>query len=71
MYPDGSTIPARTKEPRHFVQFPVNLSTISEDERRQRLAARKPKAKKIKQEVIDDNFDLNKYASMFKKRDNA
>uniref|UniRef100_A0A7E4ZZ10 39S ribosomal protein L55, mitochondrial n=1 Tax=Panagrellus redivivus TaxID=6233 RepID=A0A7E4ZZ10_PANRE len=68
MRPDGSTIYARTKEPRHFVQLPLNLSSLSEDERRQRLAARKPKAKAIKQEVIDDNFDLESYATMFKKK---
>uniref|UniRef100_A0A914Y1S3 Uncharacterized protein n=1 Tax=Panagrolaimus superbus TaxID=310955 RepID=A0A914Y1S3_9BILA len=65
MHSDGSIVPARTKEPRHFIQFPANLSNLSEDERRQRLAARKPKTKKIKQEVIDDNFDLNQYTSMF------
>uniref|UniRef100_A0AC35GKL9 Uncharacterized protein n=1 Tax=Panagrolaimus sp. PS1159 TaxID=55785 RepID=A0AC35GKL9_9BILA len=68
MYADGSTAPARTKEPRHFIQFPVNLSSLSEDDRRQRLAARKPKSKQIKQEIIDDNFDLNQYTSMFNKR---
>lgn len=68
MYADGSIAPARTKEPRHFIQFPINLSSLSEDDRRQRLAARKPKAKKIKQETIDDNFDLSQYTSMFNKR---
>uniref|UniRef100_A0AC34PUR3 Mitochondrial ribosomal protein L55 n=1 Tax=Panagrolaimus sp. JU765 TaxID=591449 RepID=A0AC34PUR3_9BILA len=68
MLPDGSTIPARTKEPRCFVQFPVDLSTLNEDEVRIRLAARKPKVKLIKEEAIDDNFDLDKYASLFDKK---
>lgn len=66
MLPDGSTITARTKEPRHFIQFPVDLKSLNEEERLVRLAARKPKVKQIKEEVIDDNFDLNQYTAFFK-----
>lgn len=66
MLPDGSTINARTKEPRHFIQFPVDLKSLNEEERLVRLAARKPKVKQIKEEVIDDNFDLNQYTAFFK-----
>ncbi|CAJ0959233.1 unnamed protein product, partial [Mesorhabditis belari] len=63
--PDGSTVEARVAEPRQVIQLAVDLKTLSEDERRQRLAARKPKAKKIKKEEIDDNFDSNEYLSMW------
>ncbi|CAJ0568904.1 unnamed protein product, partial [Mesorhabditis spiculigera] len=59
--PDGSTIQVRADEPRETVQLAIDLKTLTDDERRQRLAARKPKAKKIRKEVIDDNFDSNEY----------
>ncbi|KAK0416282.1 hypothetical protein QR680_012396 [Steinernema hermaphroditum] len=66
--PDGSTIPARFAEPRHLVQLPVDLQSLQEDERRQRLAARKPKSRKIVEEVIDDNFDLGEYSALWEKK---
>ncbi|KIH42268.1 hypothetical protein ANCDUO_27749 [Ancylostoma duodenale] len=59
--PDGSSIEIRYLEPRSVVQLPVDVNALSEDEKRQRLAARKPKAKKIVQETIDDNFDASEY----------
>ncbi|KAJ1366579.1 60S ribosomal protein L11 [Parelaphostrongylus tenuis] len=59
--PDGSTIEIRYLEPRSVVELPVDVNALSEEEKRQRLAARKPKAKKIVQETIDDNFDPNEY----------
>ncbi|VDM57604.1 unnamed protein product [Angiostrongylus costaricensis] len=59
--PDGSTIEIRYLEPRSVVQLPVDVNSLTEEEKRQRLAARKPKAKKIIQETIDDNFDPNEY----------
>ncbi|CAJ0568141.1 unnamed protein product, partial [Mesorhabditis spiculigera] len=48
--PDGSTIQVRADEPRETVQLAIDLKTLTDDERRQRLAARKPKAKKIRKE---------------------
>ncbi|CAI4226845.1 unnamed protein product [Auanema sp. JU1783] len=62
---DGSTVELRSSEPRQVVQLAVDLKALSEDERRQRLAARKPKAKKIEEEVIDDNFDEADYLQYF------
>ncbi|KAK6009078.1 ribosomal protein L5 [Ostertagia ostertagi] len=69
--PDGSTIEIRYLEPRGVVQLPVDLNALTEEEKRHRLAARKPKTKKIVQlsfhieeenlESIDDNFDPNEY----------
>uniref|UniRef100_W6NTD8 Ribosomal protein L55 domain containing protein n=1 Tax=Haemonchus contortus TaxID=6289 RepID=W6NTD8_HAECO len=59
--PDGSTLEVRYLEPREVVQLPVDLNALTEEEKRLRLAARKPKTKKIVQESIDDNFDPNEY----------
>ncbi|CAL2042099.1 unnamed protein product [Caenorhabditis brenneri] len=59
--PDGSTIMVPAVEPRQIFQSAVDLKQLSEDERRQRLAARKPKAKITKTEVIDDTFDESEY----------
>uniref|UniRef100_A0A0N4U7G0 39S ribosomal protein L55, mitochondrial n=1 Tax=Dracunculus medinensis TaxID=318479 RepID=A0A0N4U7G0_DRAME len=51
MKPDGSTIEIRLDEPLHFVQQPIDLKLLTKEERRVRLAARKPKVKVI-EEVI-------------------
>ncbi|EFP06917.1 hypothetical protein GCK72_016138 [Caenorhabditis remanei] len=59
--PDGSTIMVPASEPRQTFQSAIDLKQLSEDERRQRLAARKPKAKITKTEVIDDTFDESEY----------
>lgn len=67
MQPDGSTIEARLGNPVHFLRLPLDLRLASEDEKRQRLALRKPQVKKIKQEVLDDNFDASDYLKLFKK----
>lgn len=66
MRPDGSTIEIRASEPRDFVQLPLDLNAITEEERRHRLAARKPKVKQIKEDVIDDNFDIGQYAQLWR-----
>ncbi|CAD6196873.1 unnamed protein product [Caenorhabditis auriculariae] len=63
--PDGSTIMVPSSEPRQVFQSAIDIKQLSEDERRQRLAARKPKAKKIVQENIDDNFDAGEYMKFF------
>ncbi|VDD93577.1 unnamed protein product [Enterobius vermicularis] len=65
--PDGSTVKMRAAEPRCLVQLPVNLDLLSESERRWRLASRKKKVVKMKQDIIDDNFDYNEYADFWKK----
>ena len=61
--PDGSTIEVRAAEPLRMFALPVDLKALSEEERITLLAARKPKAKKIVQETIDDNFDASAYMS--------
>jgi hypothetical protein len=49
MNPNGSTINARFKEPCVFVRLPIDLRVAGDDERRQRLALRKPQVKQIKE----------------------
>uniref|UniRef100_A0A0N5CCD5 39S ribosomal protein L55, mitochondrial n=1 Tax=Strongyloides papillosus TaxID=174720 RepID=A0A0N5CCD5_STREA len=66
MRSDGSIIPARVSEPYQLIQLPGDINTMNEDERRQRLAARKIKVKVVKEEVIDDNFDLGNYEGLWK-----
>ncbi|PAV89784.1 hypothetical protein WR25_22438 [Diploscapter pachys] len=63
--PDGSSFMIRSEEPRQVFGLPLDITTLNEDERRQRLAARKPKVKKIKEELLDDNFDEDEYAKLF------
>ncbi|PIO62534.1 glycosyltransferase, group 2 family protein [Teladorsagia circumcincta] len=53
--PDGSAIEIRYLEPRAVVQLPVDLNALTEEEKRHRLAARKPKTKKIVQVIIIDD----------------
>ncbi|XP_044743588.1 39S ribosomal protein L55, mitochondrial [Chrysoperla carnea] len=66
--PDGSTFNIRYHEPRKIIKLPLDLSTLSEAERRARLEKRKPK-KKIKiEEDIDDGFDTKKYLKYMKKK---
>ncbi|KAI6239664.1 Dolichol-phosphate mannosyltransferase subunit 1 [Aphelenchoides fujianensis] len=61
MQPDGSTVDARFHEPRRLVRLPVDLRFASEDEKRRRLALRKPQVKQLKDDIIDDNFDAGDY----------
>ncbi|GMT26084.1 hypothetical protein PFISCL1PPCAC_17381, partial [Pristionchus fissidentatus] len=63
--PDGSTIGVRAPEPLKMFAMPIDLKQLSEDERLQMLAARKPKTKAIVQESIDDNFDAGAYMGGF------
>ncbi|GMR49162.1 hypothetical protein PMAYCL1PPCAC_19357, partial [Pristionchus mayeri] len=63
--PDGSIINARASEPLNYFALPTDLKSLSDDERLQMLAARKPKAKKIVKESIDDNFDAGSYMGDF------
>ncbi|XP_069970662.1 large ribosomal subunit protein mL55 [Penaeus vannamei] len=73
MYPvsivqtDGSTINVRYHEPRKIIKLPLDLSTLSEAERRKRLEARKPKAKVVIEDDIEDDFDLSSYQHLWKK----
>ncbi|CAD6992529.1 39S ribosomal protein L55, mitochondrial [Ceratitis capitata] len=66
--PDGSTINIRYHEPRKIIKLPLDLSTLSEAERKARLEARKPR-KKIKiAEEVEDTFNAKKYMKYIKKK---
>ncbi|GLH06515.1 39S ribosomal protein L55, mitochondrial [Gryllus bimaculatus] len=65
--PDGSTINIRYSDPRKIIRLPLDLSTLSEEQRKARIEARKPIEKvKIEEEIVDD-FDPSKYVNLIKK----
>ncbi|GAV02050.1 hypothetical protein RvY_12663 [Ramazzottius varieornatus] len=59
--PDGSTINIRYKEPRKIITLPLDLNSLSEEERRARLVKRKPKMEVKVEEEIEDDFDASRY----------
>ncbi|CAG5027335.1 unnamed protein product [Parnassius apollo] len=64
---DGSSINIRYYEPRKIIKLPLDLSHLSEEERRIRLEKRKPKRKIKITETIEDNFNAKKYLKYLKK----
>uniref|UniRef100_A0A1A9X193 39S ribosomal protein L55, mitochondrial n=1 Tax=Glossina brevipalpis TaxID=37001 RepID=A0A1A9X193_9MUSC len=66
--PDGSSINVRYGEPRKIMKLPLDLSTLSEAERKARLEARKPRKKLKVIEEIEDNFNARKYMKYIKKK---
>jgi hypothetical protein len=56
MNPNGSTMFAKLIEPRYLIRLPVDLRVASEDDRRQRLALRKPQAKQLKEVRIEQTI---------------
>lgn len=51
-----------------FFQLPLDLTTLSEEERKIRLDARKPKQKVKYTDDLDDSFDSKKYLKYFDKK---
>ncbi|KAK3794614.1 hypothetical protein RRG08_003760 [Elysia crispata] len=66
VYPDGSTITIRYKEPRKIIKLPLDFSQLSDAERRKVLANRKPKQKLETIEDYGDTFDVSEYSKYFK-----
>ncbi|XP_055850184.1 39S ribosomal protein L55, mitochondrial [Episyrphus balteatus] len=66
--PDGSSINIRYHEPRKIIKLPLDLSTLTEAERKARIDARKPR-KKIKiEEEVEDTFNSKKYLKYIKRK---
>ncbi|MGH0183323.1 UNVERIFIED_CONTAM: hypothetical protein FKN15_015278 [Acipenser sinensis] len=68
--PDGSTITIRYKEPRRILMMPVDISTLSEAERKARLRKRDPKrgTAKREQDEFEDDFRVDDYSKFWKKK---
>lgn len=65
---DGSTIMIRYHEPRQIIKMPIDITTLTEAERRKRLEARKPKVKVLIDDDIEDDFNLDNYQHLWKKK---
>ncbi|KAH0549628.1 39S ribosomal protein L55, mitochondrial [Cotesia glomerata] len=61
VHPNGSTINIQYFEPRKIIKLPLDLSVLSEQERKLILERRKPKSKVKIEEEVEDDFDQNKY----------
>ncbi|CAG5129559.1 unnamed protein product [Candidula unifasciata] len=66
VFPDGSTINVRYKEPRRIIKLPVDFSKLTEEEKKRVLTNRKPKQKLEKIEEFDESYDLSEYSKFFK-----
>ncbi|KAM8967185.1 large ribosomal subunit protein mL55 [Pelodytes ibericus] len=68
---DGSTITIQYKEPRRILTMPVDLTTLSEEERkerqRKREQSRKTVARAVKEDFGDD-FNADEYSQFWKKK---
>ncbi|XP_031430513.1 39S ribosomal protein L55, mitochondrial [Clupea harengus] len=67
--PDGSTINIRYKEPKRILMMPVDISTLSEEDRKARLRKRDPKKAVVKKEkYFEDDFKIDDYSQFWKKK---
>ncbi|KAL7828673.1 hypothetical protein SRHO_G00323070 [Serrasalmus rhombeus] len=67
--PDGSTINIRYREPKRIVTMPVDITTLSEEERKVRMRKRGPKKTvvKAKKDEFEDDFKVDDYSKFWKK----
>ncbi|XP_063408970.1 large ribosomal subunit protein mL55-like [Mytilus trossulus] len=67
--PDGATINIRYHEPRRIIKLPLDVETLSEEDRKKRLK-RRTKIRKIevKDDGNEDDFSMNKYQYLWKNK---
>ncbi|XP_049276801.1 39S ribosomal protein L55, mitochondrial [Anopheles funestus] len=66
--PNGATINLNYHEPRKIIKLPLDLSQLSEAERKARIEKRKPKQKIRIDDDVEDTFNANKYLKYMKKK---
>lgn len=66
--PDGSSYTIRYHEPRKIINLPIDVNKLNAEELQIHLNRRRLKEKVIVEEQLDDDFDLNRYSHLWKKR---
>ncbi|XP_035891556.1 39S ribosomal protein L55, mitochondrial [Anopheles stephensi] len=66
--PNGATINLSYHEPRRIIKLPLDLSLLTEAERKARIEKRKPKLKIRIDDDVEDTFNANKYLKYMKKK---
>ncbi|XP_033222108.1 39S ribosomal protein L55, mitochondrial [Belonocnema kinseyi] len=64
VFANGSTINIQYHEPRRIIKLPVDLSLLTDAERKAKIESRKQKTKIKIQEEIEDDFDEDKYIKL-------
>ncbi|XP_006893978.1 PREDICTED: 39S ribosomal protein L55, mitochondrial [Elephantulus edwardii] len=66
---DGATIHIRYREPRRMLVMPIDLDTLSPEERKARYRKREAKSKEKKEEPeVKDDFDVEQYKQFWSKK---
>lgn len=67
VHPDGSTIVIRYKEPRRIITLPIDIETLTPEQKKLQLQKRKPKRIIKVVEDFEDDFDIGRYSHLWKK----
>uniref|UniRef100_A0A8C4TMA9 Zgc:171480 n=1 Tax=Erpetoichthys calabaricus TaxID=27687 RepID=A0A8C4TMA9_ERPCA len=68
--PDGSTVNMRYKEPKRIIMMPLDISTLSEADRKATLRRRELRkgAAKLEKPEYEDEFKIDDYSKFWKKK---